>query len=246
MNLMENLEPLVRKGTWYWNADGKFTRLLPPAMDSNCNWISSDLTFRCHKWHKIFWDLLTQKSFVHSHCQECYKVVLIPRSFAELLEVEALQKRMADCKCGIDMREYTKHHYAAFWYNRGLDMAQGCYAEVRQWADDILGEDAIGKLPDVTIKRGCTEFEVQGTAGDSLHWCTGVQQNYIEQWLDSRLLFDPYDVMGQTEDIRQLIRLKWMRWAYPHGDETYIPHNAHEPLYKSCRVYHEEAISNTH
>ena len=136
------------------------------------------------------------------------------------------------------MRDYTKNHYAAFWYCRGLEYAQAEYEEIVEWA-----KGAFLELPDIIIKRGCTEFEIQGTAGDSFYWGIGPQQDYIETWLDDRLDFDPFINIGQTEDIRQKIRLRWMRWAYCHGDETYIPDNGHEPLYRNCRVYHEETIT---
>ena len=63
MTYANRLDPLVHKGTWYWNRDGKLQRLMPPAMDSESNWIVSNLSFRCQKWHKIFWELKVEFNF---------------------------------------------------------------------------------------------------------------------------------------------------------------------------------------
>jgi hypothetical protein len=147
------------------------------------------------------------------------------------------------------MRDYTRDIYGAYWYCRGLLHAEKMHKDVRIWAGEYLNEviqepthQAIQyRASDITIKRGCTEFEIQGTAGDSLHWeGDDVIQEMMERWLDENLEFNPFETIGQSDDIKQKVRMKWMRWAHAHGDMTYVPFNGHVPLHSKCRTYHND------
>jgi hypothetical protein len=166
--------------------------------------------------------------------------VLVPDSFAELMMVKDYQKDFRDCKCGIDIRDYTTNIYGAFWYCRGLLRAMEVYKGVANWAAKNLGEQIR-----VIIKRGCTEFEIQGTAGNSRFWIVGSGQELLESWLDDHLDFDPFMNIGQTEDIRDRVREKWMHWAHAHGDMSYLAETRGLPLYKSCKTYHEREQEET-
>lgn len=223
------LAPLVQNKTWFWNQHTKkLQRFSDPGMDPFPNWITSKLRFRCQKWHGIFWDLLSSKSMVHSHCQECWKVCMFPRDFAEVISIYEYQSaHEAQCKVGMDMREYTKSIWGAYWYNRSIGEATKRHAMLT------------GEFPDaqVIIKRGCTEFELLGAAGDSQYWIVTKIQREQEIWLDEHLDFDPFINPGQNEAIRQSVIQRWMVWAHQHGDMSYLPYRGMVPVFGDCRSY---------
>lgn len=236
-NLASRLDPLIRQGTWYWNLANRFTRLLPPGVDSDSPWIFAHLGFRCQKWHKIFFDLLSQKTMVHSHCHDCYKVVLYPRSFVEMLKVEEFQQINKNVsKLGMDIRDYTDHIWSAYWYCRGLDMAKDVYLRVSYFANSMLDTDE--GAPEVIIKRGCTEFEM--ALGDSSKWEITENQLEMEEWLDNHISFIDFVRNFQCDIIKEKIHWSWIRWAHAHGDKSYLSMTGLIPLYIKPTTYHNE------
>ena len=212
--LVSRLSKLCGKG-WKWTHEGKLEFDHSRAgQKPNTPWIYHNSEFDCFPWFDIFWGLVTEKKAVHSRCQGCWKVVLVPRTLEELVKVNAWQETLSvPCKCGIEKRSYTPRLYGAYFYNYSVEQGRERYAEVRAWADENLGPDA-----EVLLKRGCTEMEM--TCGPSDTYAVSEDQAELEAQLNDILVYNPL-LVSQPDIIKQTIYWDWVVFAYEHGDETY-------------------------
>jgi len=235
VNMTERLLPALNNG-WYWTNEGKLKRHTAYPL-AHTPWSYHNMQFQCVKWHYLFFDLASNNSMVHSHCQDCFKVVIAPRTVEELMELEKWQSSIKDeCKCGIELREFvkTKRLYGGYWYNRGVEAGRACYEKVKAWADFIHQKDQYENIflqrheepMPVILKLGCTEFE--RALGDSRKYEVTKEQEKFEEYFENLLDFDPFetpeglDEFPQPEALRQHVRVLWLKWAHNHGDMTYL------------------------
>lgn len=242
-NLASRLDPLVDQDkTWYWGLDNKLRRLLPAGINHQSFWIFNHHTFVCQKWHRIFFELLTQKTMVHSHCQDCWKVCIYPRDFSDVIRIEEFQESAGfKSKVGMDVRECTTHIWSGYWYCRSMNEGWERFQFVQEWVDEHLPPRVNGdkvEVVEVILKRGCTEFEM--AIPDSATWRVTEEQEEYEEWLDEILDFNPFYKNFQASYIKEKIRWKWMRWAHAHGDLTYTALTGGLPLFPPYRVYHHD------
>ncbi len=118
--------------------------------------------YQCQKWHYVFHNVFLgdgpQVSFVPSHCQDCYKVVVKPRTWPEFMWLNDVMEGMSrHSKCGIEKRFYVQGMYGAFFYNRGLEEAHKTLEIVR---------DCLKGAP-IILKRACTEYEIPKVRTDN-------------------------------------------------------------------------------
>lgn len=220
MSILTKLQSLLGEG-WHIEEDNKLHRAkVVPAQDTP--WVYHNVDFMCVKWHQMFFDLVTDKTMVHSHCQWCYKIVVIPRTLAEVVVIEAYQEETTEknkdirCKVGMDLRPYTAANWGAYWYTRSLEEAQERYAEIHKFLTDCWEDDA----PDHYIKLACTEFE--RALGPSTEYHVSEQQWALEKKLDDALDFDPFESLAQPPLIVEKVHEAWINWAHSHGDMTYL------------------------
>lgn len=184
----------------------------------------------CNLWMSFTYRLLArnllQKKdwFIPQGCQECYKVVVRPRTYRELLDLEAMMLEIeTNCKCGIEERPYTRGIYGAYFYNTGLQEGIERYEKIRDAVDVYISPDV-----QVFLKRGCTEYERDH--GPSDKWVVTDLQVEIENDIAENVTM-PIHPNDSEERIEQ-IHDKWRRFAW-----KYDPKFDGEPVYPDYVKY---------
>lgn len=239
-DLITRCKRLLQNGGYYLRDDGRMEAQHRVAWDQPWHHVKHHPMLDCHTWHSILFDIIVaglpkEEKFVPSRCQECYKVVVKPKTLKQLFALLDVQKALGmPCKCGIETR-YTVHGlYGGYFYNIGLDAGVECYKKVRKAVDDakFLGTDVT-----VLLKRACTEYEHELGASDK--WVITARQLEIEGALDMLLAKDD-TYRNQSEANLLYIHRKWIEWAYAHGDPTYSEFTD-GPLYPPYVTYHHLA-----
>lgn len=250
-NIADLLKPLRQHG-WYWDTEtGKFTSGTTH-IDDSLPWITQNLDFDCYLWNSIFFKTVAKQKMVHTHCQTCFKVVVAPRTFTELLRLEEYQQDCGlRCKCGIETREYVGRAYGGYFYSwepgelefqayeeEGGGLA-GQYLVVndtealrkgRLKYDRIVKDMAehvqIGDTPvPVILKRGCTEFERDcGPTDQPRYRHISDEQIALEACVDEHVEYEHCKFTStQPEAVKDGIRRTWADFAHFIGDMTYVP-----------------------
>lgn len=227
------LKPLT-DARWTWNPHG---RIEAPqvALVPELNWIYQHVLFDCTEWNAIFHNIVAKKTMVHSHCHNCIKIVAKPKTLRQLVKIEAIQAKMLyPCKCGIDMRDNTSVIYGAFWYNRGFQEARDRYKHIRK----MFNKNGLRSVP-LIIKKACTEFE--NAMGPTDKW----KPPTPEQLALEKDLVDHMDYLPTSPNCTKeawIIRthIKWVQWAYEHGDETYLDFTNGVPIHQPLVTYDPE------
>lgn len=236
-DIIIKLKRLLQGGGYHVRDDGKIAGDHRVAWDQPWQHVRQHPMLDCHTWHSILFDVIVaglppEEKFVPSMCQQCYKVVVRPKTVKQLFGLLELQKRVdRPSKCGIETRETVHGLYGGYFYNVGLEEGLNCYRIVRDAVnkDPILGPDVV-----VILKRGCTEYEHALGASDK--WQVTERQLEIEAMLDTILAKDNVRRV-QSEHNLQYIHLKWIEWAWAHGDPTYAEFTD-GPLYPPYVTYH--------
>ena len=249
-NLVQLLKPLRQHG-WYWDAEsGKFTSG-KTSLDDSIPWITQNLDFDCYLWNRVFFHTAARQKMVHTHCQTCFKVVVMPRTFAELLRLEEYQETCGlRCKCGIETREYVGRAYGGYFYSwEPGELEFQAYATVgggmtgrylvvndtdalrkgQLKYDRIVADMAehvqIGDtaIP-VILKRGCTEFERDcGPTNDPRYRHISDEQLALEDAIAEYVDYEHGKFTSvQPEVVKDGIRMMWADFAHFIGDMTYV------------------------
>lgn len=244
-DIIESFKPLLINGGYRLrDEDGKIC-VTTPSMGWETPWhhIVHDAFLDCHRWHTVLFDLFSRnlppnESFVPSACQQCWKVVVRPRSLLGLFALMNLQvKLQRPSKCGIETRPYVHGLYGGYFYNHSLGEGIDCYKLVREEVNNAphLGEDV-----DVILKRACTEYEKK--IGDSDKWQISKKQIYIETLVNKWFVRDNV-LREQPSFVVSRVHKKWIEFAYSYGDPTYIHFTGGKPLYKPYVTYHHLATA---
>lgn len=230
-DLITKLEPLFANGRFFLRDDGKITQTTRLTHDSPWIHHKTAPNRNCglyHVYHEYF-------KFVHSRCQECWKVVVRPRTLLELYKLMELQKALdLPCKCGIEKRGTVFGLYGGYFYNDSKELGLECYKLVRANVDANLSPDVI-----VILKRGCTEFEIGGHGGPSDKWEVSKDQTEMEAILND-LVYQDVVKLPQPDHVKEAIFRSWIHYAYANGDVTYKEFTGGEPLFPAYVTYHEE------
>ena len=239
-NFVRLLSPLLKAGIMSLRqSDGKFIAGIKPAWDTPWVHVKHSYSANCYLWKDITFEHIVKKHlpisdwFVPIGCQNCFKVVVRPKTLKQLFALEELEKRLDHpSKCGIEIRDSVHGNYGGYFYNRGLDAGLDCYKKVRESvdADNELGPDI-----SVILKRACTEME--HGCGPSDKWEITDKQIEFETRL-SELFVNDIPVLTQSEHQKNEVRQRWIERAYSVGDETALLYNGGEPLYPSYVTYH--------
>jgi len=229
-NVLELCKPLLDQG-WHLGTDGKLratTRLA-----TNIPWVFAvqDETRKCSLWHSIFFGVL---GMLPSPCLGCWKVVVRPKTLADLFELHEIQKEMGiPSKCGIEVREQVHGLYGGYFYNDSPEQGQRVYEQVRDAVGERLAPDT-----KVILKRGCTEFEIK--FGDSSQWDSLITDYQLEIETKLDCFIETRERIEQQESIRKSIFKRWIEWAHASGDETYLQFTDGRLLYPSVTTYHKD------
>jgi hypothetical protein len=245
-NIVGRLLPVVNAGGWYWTEEGKLKRM-PTGPLAEVPWIYNKMTFQCIKWHELFFKHVSGETMVHSHCHDCYKVVVSPRTVEELIALSIYQEKSGfECKCGIELRDFvkTKRLYGGYFYCRGVEAGRERYKQVEEWVHHIWvhGEfqaKSLRPMP-VILKRGCTEFE--RALGPSDKYEITEEQARLEAAFEDIVDYDPFAPEGkefpQPEVLKQYVRTAWLKWAHHHGDMTYLKFMPDGKSFTSTPMYY--------
>jgi hypothetical protein len=242
-DILQHLRPLWEQGGWRLREDGKLVADPKTAIEGPWHYIKHRWELDCYTWHHIIFEHISKRlvigqKFVPARCQECFKVVVRPKTLKQLFALEKLQISMdRPCKCGIEVRDTVHGLYGGYFYNIGLQEGLERYQEVRAAvdADKHLGPD----VP-VLLKRACTEFELE--CGPSDQWQTTPEQLQMEAMVDQFISKD--DVLRvQPDHVIWHLHRKWIEFAYANGDGTYAEFTDGRPLYPPVVTYHHLAPS---
>lgn len=228
-DIISKLRPLLDKGALFLRDDGKITR--QSRLAHNSPWIHTKLARNrnCGLWHMYHQAF----GFIHSTCQECWKVVVRPRNLVELHKLLDLEKLLdLPSKCGIEKRETVCGLYGGYFYNDSLEQGRECYKIVRENVSHNISPDVV-----VILKRGCTEFELEGEPSDT--WEVSQEQKDLE-YLLLDLVDQDVTAVPQPEHVKQTVFRSWIHWAYANGDLTYAVYTGGTPLFKPYVTYHQE------
>ena len=204
-------------------------------------WLHTNSSYRinCYLWKDITYHEIIEKTlprsawFAPAGCQDCFKVVVRPKTLKQLFALYELQKRMnLPSKCGIETRDTVFGNYGGYFYNRGLENGLECYKKVRAEidADPILGPDV-----KVLLKRACTEME--HGIGPSDKWELTRGQLDFEIKLKDHFV-DDIPLCKQNQEAKDYVKLRWVERAFSVGDETALEFNGGEPLHPEYVTYH--------
>lgn len=190
----------------------------------------------CSLDHDIMFNRL---GIITPRCMQCWKVVVTPRTFEELLQLKDMQSYMdVASKCGIEMRDYTPKFYGGYFYNCSLDEGRACLAEVQKNCKEFINDEV---ADEVILKRGCTEYEI--IKGPSPFWhCTDDEQAL---WETARSLIDvPRGAHIQNRQQKTMVQIKWFLWAHMNGDMTYKKYNGGLSLFPGYVKYNDGDIES--
>ncbi len=210
------IEQELSSGVLDIGLDSKIRHTLPKVCGVQSPWIEVGKRERnCPLWLGYY---LNKYGLISRNCFNCWKVVVRPKTLKELFVLFDLQKEMdLNAKCGIERRPKSgfKGWYAGFWYGpfgEGLEGAKKLHRKV-----EIKIKEKLGFQTKVILKRACTEME--DMAGPTNDWAYPKGQHKIEDLLDAT--FDiPITPNFQPGFIRTYTMVKWIRWAFEHGDDT--------------------------
>jgi hypothetical protein len=235
------LSPLLNCG-FVWDANSDMLRRPTPTdhrkMVFSTPWCHAKGTPRkhCGMDHHITFNNF---HIIHPRCLSCWKVVVTPKTFKQLCQLEVTEKNMnVASKCGIEMRDYTPKFYGGYFYNHSLEEGRERYEEVRKAVDQNLDN---GKDVDVILKRGCTEYEMM--KGPSVYWHNTKEESKMLEIIDGYVEV-PRNQLRQSEIIKNSVRLKWALWAHMNGDMSYKELNGGESLFPDYVKYHEGDIED--
>lgn len=169
-------------------------------------------------------------AIVPSMCRNCWKVFYQPQSLAELIDVFdkaeeaymtlASRNLVSGCKGGLEKRGITGRvgGYNMFWYVP-LDKTEVKFDTLKAVRRLVPRPD------DVHLKRGCTELErhtKQNFDKGSDGW-DELAEDYNKVEAILQILFAPLPpiVKFTPPMVRTHVLLKWIEFAFEHGDQSY-------------------------
>ena len=234
-DIIDRLLPTLSRGNYAVKSNGRIESNASSGVVFNSPWLHQTHAenLNCNLWH--FFMFNHYQWFVPSQCQECWKVVVGPRSLSELWKLKDLQWKLGiPSKAGIEVREYTAKLYGGYFYNKGLYNGRKCYKAVREAVNDAISPD----VP-VLLKRACTEFEMAFPKSST--WQITDEQMEVEELLNDRVE-ESGNPSGQPDIIRTHIKRIWIHWAYSVADPTYKEFTDGKPLHPPYETYHDKTI----
>jgi hypothetical protein len=225
MDIVTKLMPVLNLRGWIVRADGKID--LPVrkvAVESP--WIHShqDNYNECTLWHSVAFEHF---KFWPSYCMGCWKVVVAPPDLSGLFDLYEYQQGYGKpCKCGIEIRSTVNRLYGGYFYHRSKEEALEAYDKIRS------------DLPrnfEIILKCGCSEFELE--LGPAEEWEVSSDQKVTEDLLQQWVVI-PDNIFVQPLYLKAHIMMKWIHWAYEHGDNTYKLFTNMVPLTVPMKTYH--------
>lgn len=184
----------------------------------------------------------TMYNAIHPRCMSCWKTVVTPKNFDELMTWWKVQNHGEidfSCKCGIEMRDYTPKFYGAYHYAGSIEEGREQYEKCKELAKKHLSEETANG---VILKRACTEFEL--LKGPSNTWHLTEDEERIINLVDTYVDF-PNQNKGQDKEIgHPHVHMRWLLWAHMNNDMSYLPYNGDIPIFPGYIKYHEGKVND--
>lgn len=230
-DFIAKLDPALRAGKFYIDpADNKIKPHFTP-VEYNSPWIH---TVKCKGRTCMLWQdvLLDLFNMVATQCMNCFKIVVVPRTFKELILLHDLQIELGfEAKCGVESRTYTHRLYGGYFYTNSLDVGRIRYQTVREAVNDVISPN----VP-ITLKRACTEMEI--LRGPSDKWVRTPLEDYWEKMVLEHVDIG-YQDAPQPDYVKQHIMKMWMEKAWANGDKTVLEFNNGQPLMTPSATYND-------
>jgi len=233
-DIAERLMPLLNTG---WRVEPTTQKITPTlAMPLRSPWwnFRPAKQKKCTLWHRV---MFNHFGFVPRGCQECWKIVVRPRTVRELFQLRKLEMALGlPAKCGIEVRSYTPAHYGGYFYTNSLDEGRQVYKIVR----DAVSE-AISPEVGVILKRGCTEMELLPGV-PSVMWRVTREQVELEEYIEERVAADPMLETRVPDYLDNRLKKRWVAWAFCNNDQTYRDYTGGATLLTPPVTSHEGDI----
>lgn len=244
---------LNKHGNYFYRMeDGKIDCIKRMMPDPPWAYIKPGENQNCHLWHQVFFNFVHDHKKVPIPCQNCWKVVLMPRDIEELFASYILIHETGRAgKCGIEGdRANTDRLYGAYFYNNSVQEGMECYDIVRKAVNrdktyemTILGapvkvrfNNGYDDPVNVVLKRGCTEFEQQ--CGPSDKWTWDDDQVEEERIAGNAFVQDVVTTKMSDSQIARLVYV-WIHHAMKWGDKKYTMFTNGNKLYPPPVTYHD-------
>jgi hypothetical protein len=228
-----SLFKVIEAQGYHWDiATKKLTRSYPLQMTLETPWVHERQgnSKRCGLDHQICFNLF---GIIPPKCLECWKTVVTPNSFEQLMALRDVQKSFGfPCKCGIELRDYTPKHYGGYHYADSLDEGFEMHAVVEKAVKEHVGKDV-----SVILKRGCTEYEI--VKGPSPTWHMNPSEEKTLSLIENYMV-DSSGNVAQSEEVQNYVMIKWFLWAHMNGDMTYQKWNGGKPLFPDYVRYDDK------
>ena len=233
-DIMSLLMPIQQLGM-HWSPDKKkLVSSHPAGMSLNTPWVHERQgnSKRCGLDHQVCFNVF---GIIPPRCLECWKTVVTPRTFEELLKLGEVQKDFNfPCKHGIEVRDYTPKHYGGYHYADSLDEGLEMHSVVKKAVTEHLGKE-VGD--GVILKRGCTEYEIK--KGPSPAWHMTPEEERILNIIELYVA-DEGGRHGQSREIKDHVMQSWFVWAHMNGDFSYVPFNGGHKLWADYVRYDDK------
>jgi len=243
-DVVEWLRPLWEGGGWHLCEDGKL-RINMKRLMLDTPWVhhAHNCDNNCGYWNQILFTTVGLRMprlfadgqvFVPAGCQDCWKVVVRPRTLLQLFALDDLQERLGrPAKCGIELRDTVPALYGGYFYHRSREEGEAGYDLIRKAVDE---DPYLGPGVGAILKRGCTEME--HAAGPSDKWEVHDWQAVVEKLIDDFIVFEKIEAM-LPEQVVWHTKRRWIEFAYANGDETYKRFSGGKALKPDYVTYHE-------
>ncbi|QXI26282.1 hypothetical protein [Pseudomonas vanderleydeniana] len=220
----ENLLIARERGDVILHEDATWELKRPARLAENWVFGPNRTPFPCGKLLGFLFRQAYAQAAVPVGCRHCYKVQVHPTSLEQLIATQKIAHDLPYAyKAGASLNaRYQAGPYRALFYLDGLQSAREAYQRVRE---HVLATPELGAGVSLSIKRGCTEYEVH--CGPSNEFTFSDDLAAAERELLQRLR------QPATPKARQpaLTMMTWVQIAYQLGDESYKKFTQGRALY---------------
>lgn len=187
----------------------------------------------CTRHMKVF----NQFGAIPEYCFGCYKVLIEPRTVAELFRLFMIFEKLVlpndnSRKCMVECRDYCAGAYKGFVYCRGPEEGK----EIRDLLQKAVADHIAPGVP-VTLKRGCSEFSQAHPAYGQIQSGAEIMEypqawkvhedavDSVSAWPEHPKAESPYgnSVANGVYPLREIFAMQyWLRYAATIGDLSYL------------------------
>jgi len=232
--IREKFRRAGEQGAIIEDGDGNWS--LPPPPETRYLQVKITKDLGCGFSLRFLFRHVYEKATVPYACRACYKVKIVPRSLRELIALRGILESLDyHSKCGVDFyNPHSQDWYAGFLYLDGLDEARAAYRVMRHLVD---ADPKLGPAVGMTIKRGCTEYEVTCGPADKYEF----PEEMAAMEADLRARFKLSVVTPTDYRIRRAKSMVgWIEFAYSIKDDTYLDFTGGKRLYPATVAFSPE------